>query len=750
MPGRVQRSRRRWVKPSAPSAIYHFRFTVYYSEASKWTAKCSKIFSRQTNFCRGRKMKFRKLVCTVILALFSLQTLQFSARADEGMWTFNNVPRADIKKKYGFDITDEWLKKVQLASVRFNNGGSGSFVSPNGLVLTNYHIVEDIVNEVSTPQKDLAKEGFVARTRAEEIKAPSLELNVLMSIEDVTTRVNGAVKAGMSDAAGFAARRAETAAIEGESTKATGLRSDVITLYQGGQYNLYRYKKYTDVRLVFVPEFQAAFFGGDPDNFNFPRFNIDMALVRIYENDQPVHPASFFKWSTAGAKEGEPVFVTGHPGSTARLNTVAHLEELRDASIPIILRLLERREAMLKKHMAMGQEPTRREQNDLYSVQNSLKVYRGQIAGLKDKALMDRKMKDEAALRTSIAANPERQRMYGDAWDAIAKAHQAYPSYIRERRIFDQAGGFNTPLFGIARTLVRLAAESSKPNAERLPEFTDARRASLELALYSPAPVHDDFEKLKLADSLGFMVELLGADNALVKQILNGKTPEARANELIDGTKLKDVAFRKELAAGGAKAIEASTDPMIVLARTIDARARELRKRFESEVTGVERTNYSKIARAKFDTEGTKLYPDATFTLRLSYGAVKGYMENGKKIAPFTTLGGLYDRAAGFKYEFPYNLPPRWMEKKSAVNLNTQFNFVSTNDIIGGNSGSPTINKQAELVGLIFDGNIQSLVGDFIYDESVNRAISVDVRAMQEVLRKVFGANEIADELTKG
>ncbi len=694
-------------------------------------------------------MKLRKFLCALILALFSLQTLNFTALADEGMWPFNNVPRAEIKKKYGFDVTDEWLRKVQLASVRFNNGGSGSFVSPNGLVLTNYHIVEDIVNDVSTPQKDLAKEGFVARTPAEEIKAPSLELNVLMSIEDVTARVNGAVKTGMSDAQAFAARRAEIAAIEAESTKATGLRCDVIALYQGAQYNLYRYKKYTDVRLVFVPEFQAAFFGGDPDNFNFPRFNIDMALVRVYENDQPVHPPSYFKWSTTGAKEGDLVFVTGNPGSTARLNTVAHLEELRDASIPIILRLLERREAMLKKYMALGEEQTRRAENELNSIQNSLKVYRGQLAGLKDQALMGRKMMDEMALRQWIAANPDRQKMYGDAWDAIAKAHQSLPSYIRERRIFDQAAGFNTTTFGFARTLVRLADEGQKPNAERLPEFTDARRASLELALYSPAPIHDDFEKLKLADSLGFMVELLGADHPLVKQIMSGKMPEARANELIEGTKLKDVAFRKELAAGGKQAIESSTDPMIVLARLIDPKARELRKRFENEVTGVERTNYAKIARARFANEGSSIYPDATFTLRLSYGAVKGYMENGKRVTPFTTLGGLYDRAANFKYRFPYNLPPRWMEKKPAINLSTPFNFVSTDDIIGGNSGSPTINKNGELVGLIFDGNIQSLVGDFIYDESVNRAISVDVRAMREVLRKVFGANEIADELAK-
>ena len=693
-------------------------------------------------------MKFKRFLCALVVALFSLQTVGF-ARMDEGMWPFNNIPRDEIKKKYGFDVTDEWLKKVQLASVRFNNGGSGSFVSPNGLVLTNYHIVEDIVNEVSTPEKDLAKEGFVARSSAQEIKAPSLELNVLMSLEDVTKRVNDAVKPGTSDVEAFAARRKEISAIEAESTQATGLRSDVITLYQGGQYNLYRYKKYTDVRLVFVPEFQAAFFGGDPDNFNFPRFNIDMALVRVYENDQPVHPASYFKWSTAGAKEGDLAFVTGNPGSTSRLNTVAHLQELRDTSIPVILRLLERREAMLKKYMTMGEEQTRRAQNDLNSIQNSLKVYRGRIDGLKNKALMDRKMREEDALRKSIAADPNRQTMYGGAWDAIAKAHRDYPSYIKERRIFDQAGGFNTVFFDFARTLVRMASENEKPNGERLPEFTDARRASLELGLYSPAPIHDDFEKLKLADSLAFMIELLGADNALAKQIMNGKTPEVRAAELIAGTKLKDVAARKELATGGLKAIEASTDPMIVLARTIDPKARELRKRFESEVSAVERANYAKIARARFDTEGTKLYPDATFTLRLSYGTVKGYTENGKQVTPFTTLGGLYERSAKFKAEFPYNLPPRWMSRKSAVNLSTPFNFVTTDDIIGGNSGSPTINKNAELIGLIFDGNIQSLVGDYIYDESVNRAISVDSRGMIEVLRKVFDANEIADELTR-
>ncbi|HTG13738.1 MAG TPA: S46 family peptidase [Blastocatellia bacterium] len=693
-------------------------------------------------------MKSGKLFSAFFVVLFAYSSIQI-ARADEGMWPFNIVPRAEIKKRYGFEVTDAWLRKVQLASVRFNNGGSGSFVSADGLVLTNHHIASDTLQKISTPEKDYSKEGFYAPTRDREAKAPDLELNVLISIEDVTARVNAVVKPEMPGEQATQARGAVIADIEKESLAATGLRSDVVTLYQGGQYNLYRYKKYTDVRLVFAPELLIAFFGGDPDNFMFPRYNLDMALFRVYEDGKPIKSENYFKWSKDGAREGELVFVSGHPGSTARLDTVAHLEYLRDAGFPFTIKLIEREYDTLGKYRLLGEEQARRAQEDFLRLENALKAYRGEYQGLLDKSLIAKKRNAEEVLRARLAADPTKRKEYGDAWDNIAKGRKSLAGYYRELSLIETGAGFNSELFSIARNLVRMAAEATKPNSKRLPEYSDARRESLELGLFSPAPIFDDLEKTKLAGSLAFMREQLGADSAVVKQALDGKSPDARATELVGGTKLKDVAFRKQLAAGGLNAIEESSDPMIVLARSIDSEARALRRRYESEVQSNERANYAKIARALFEIEGTKLYPDATFTLRLSYGAVAGYQENGKKVLPFTTFAGLYKRAAEHGNKFPFEIPQRWLDKKSALNPNTPFNVASSNDIIGGNSGSPVFNRNAELVGLIFDGNIQSLVGNFVFDESQNRAVSVDSRAMVEALRKVYGANELVNELTK-
>jgi hypothetical protein len=689
-----------------------------------------------------------------LAALLLAATLAPAALADEGMWAFNNLPRAEIKKRYGFEVTDEWVRRVQSATVRFPNG-TGSFVSPEGLVLTNYHIVEDIVGDLSTAERDLAKTGFVAHTREQEIKIPGLALDQLVRIEDVTARVNGAVKSGMSDAEAGAARQAEIGRIQDEAAKATGMRADVVTLYQGGVFNLYYYKQYTDVRLVFAPEFQAAFFGGDPDNFNFPRYCLDMSLVRVYENNAPLRPENYFRWSKKGPQENELSFVSGSPGTTQRLLTVAHYEYLRDTQLPFTVRLLESRRDSLKKYMAQGEEQTRRGQNELNYAENFIKVFSGELEGLRGKELLARKRGTESALR-AYAESSRNRKDYVETWDTVARARKSLAAYDNRRRLLGGSSlgdspntAFNTALFGYARALVRLAEESPKPDAERLPEYKDARRAALESFLYSEAPVYPDFEQVKLAASLALLRDTLGAGDPLVKTVLKGKTPEARAAELISGTKLKDVAYRRELAAGGKKAVDASNDPLVVLARDVDAEARQLRRRYEEEVVGVERTAYGRIARALFEKEGTGIYPDATFTPRLSYGAVKGYKENGKTVEPFTYFAGLYERAAQHGNKFPYNLAPSWVEHKKDVDMKVPFNFVTTNDIIGGNSGSPTFNRDMELLGLIFDGNIQSLVGNFYYDESVNRAISVDSRGMLEALRKVYGATEVADELAR-
>ncbi len=676
-------------------------------------------------------------------------TLSVPSYADEGMWTFDHLPKSALKKQYGFDVTPSWLEHLQKSSVRFNNGGSGSFVSSTGLVMTNHHVAADCLQKLGAQGKDYYKNGFHAAAPANEAPCVDLELNVLMGIEDVTSRVNHSVMPGMDAGKAFAAQQGAMSAIEKECSQSSGLRCDVVTLYQGGIYSLYKYKKFTDVRLVFSPEMGIAFFGGDPDNFTYPRFDLDVTFFRVYENNRPVRVQHYLRWSRGGAKAGELTLVLGHPGATNRLNTLAQLEYLRDKSYPFTLGLLKRRRQLLQEFSRQGEENARIAKEELFGIENSLKAYTGFYQGLMNPEVMKMKEQNEKVLHAAVSANPEWQKAYAGAWDAIAQAQAELSQFYKERSLFDRGSALNSELFNLARMLVRLAAEKSKPNEKRLREFGDSNLPSLELELYSPAPIYDSFEKLKLADSLQFMLEQVGPDYPLVKKILAGKTPRERAEELVLKTHLKDVAFRKQLAEGGQPAIDQSSDSMIVLAREIDAAARDLRARYEDKVQGVERANHALLAKALFKIHGTSIYPDATFTLRLSFGPVKGYEENGKTIPPFTQFDGLYQHSANHGNVFPYQLPESWTKAKSKLNLATPLNFVSTADIIGGNSGSPVVNTKGEVIGLIFDGNIQSLVWNFLYDDRQGRAIAVHSGGLIHALDKVYGASRVVRELRK-
>jgi Peptidase S46 len=658
--------------------------------------------------------------------------------ADEGLWLFNNPPKELLKKKYDFDAPQTWYDHLQKSSVRFNSGGSGSFVSADGLVMTNHHVGLGALQKLSKKGKDYVKDGFYARSLDEEFKSVDEELNVLMEIMDVTKEVKGAVTKDMSAEQAFEARRGAIAKIKEDSFKKTGLRSDVVTLYQGGQYHLYRYKRYTDVRLVFAPEQQIAFYGGDPDNFAYPRYDLDVCLFRVYEDGKPAKIEHFLKWSKNGVSDDELVFVSGHPGHTDRLNTVADLEYQRDVRYPFALQRLNRLEVMLSIYSARGAEYERKAKDMLFSVANSRKAYYWGLAGLQDASVMTAKKMQEKTLREAVAKNPA-LKDYSGAWNRIAEIQEVRAANAKRFNLLEGGQGFNSNLFGYARTIVRAAEELPKPDEKRLEEYNTAGLDSLKLKLYSKRPLDKDFEIAKLGDSLGWLCEQLG-----------GKSAHVRAAELINGTKLFDVDIRKALYDGGANLVDNSSDPMILLAKMVDPEARKVRKILESQYSEPNEQAYDKIAQAKFAIEGASTYPDATFTLRLSFGAVKGYVENGEKIPFETNFDGLYKKADEEKNRFPYDLPPRWIERKGKLNLKTPFNFVCAVDIIGGNSGSPVVNRAGEVVGLIFDGNIQSLVWDFVYTDVQGRSVAVCSQAIPEALRAVYDAPDLADELVNG
>jgi len=689
-------------------------------------------------------MKARLCLALAGLLLLTTAGATFSV-ADEGMWTFDNPPLKQLQEKYGFTPTKAWFDHVRLSSVRFNDGGSGSFVSPNGLTITNHHVAFGQLQKLSTAGKDYVKDGFHAKTQAEELKCPDLELNVLLSMENVTSQVQGTVKPGMTEKQALDARNAEKAKIQKESLDKTGLRSDVVTLYAGGEYWLYRYKKYTDVRLVFAPEQQTAFFGGDPDNFTFPRYDLDFALLRVYENGRPAVTKDHLKWNTKGAPDGELVFVSGNPGGTDRGQTVAQLEAARDAIYPERLARFKRELQALRTYAKKGSEQARQSADEIFGLENTVKAYTGEYNGLLDPKLFEKKKKAESDLRAKVQGDPEWRREYGSAWDAIAAAtkKEGEVTKLQQNRSISAASG----MARFARQIVVYAAEVKKPDAQRLDGYHDSQLDELKFYLLSPAPVYPEYEEALLAWSLQESLDQLGPNDPFIKAVLDGRKPADVAAQVIRGSKMADPAFRKSLVEGGEAGVAASTDPLIGLARKVDPFFRETRKMYEESVESVFESAGEKIAKARFAIYGKSIYPDATFTLRLTYGKVQGYPMNGTKAPSKTTFYGLYDRAASFDYKAPFNLTQRFIQRKDRIDLSTPLDFVASLDIIGGNSGSPVINRNGDFVGIIFDGNIESLTGNFDYIEDTNRAVAVHSAAIIEALRKVYDAGSVANEL---
>ena len=677
-----------------------------------------------------------------LLLVFAM-TFGFSVETtgDEGMYLFNDLPLKELEAKYGFSPSQQWADELRLASVRFNSGGSGSFISSDGLVLTNHHVASDTLHKLSTPERNLIDDGFLAESPDQELQAPDLELNQLVSIEDVTDRVSAAVAQDAPPSEAAKQRRAVIATIEKESLDKTGLRSDVVTLFGGARYHLYRYRKYTDVRLVWAPETAAAFFGGDADNFEYPRYCLDATIMRVYENGKPAKLDHFLRWSHKGVDEGDLVFVSGNPGRTQRIFTVAALKYLRDHRMPYVLDYLRRKEILMQQFGLDGVEATRRARDELFGIQNGRKAYTGMLAGLQDPKTIATKQQREEKLIADIKSDAELAGTE-DAFDELREIQAA-----KAERLGNSVT-FRSRLFDLALTSVLRAAEDQKPNEQRLREFTDSGRESLVQDLLSEAPIYDDLERVKLADEISRMVEHRGGDDPLVAEVLDGKSPRERAAELVEGTKLSDVPVRKEYLDGDLTKIESSDDPMIQLARRLEDEYRKIRTTSE-ELDERERQAYAKLTRAISKLQGDSGYPDATFTLRLAYGQVKSYPQDGEQIAPSTNFAGAFEHESSHQGQTDFDLPKSWNESKDSLDLSTQLNFVCTADIIGGNSGSPVVNRDGELVGLIFDGNIQSLTSDYLYTDQQARAVSVSGVGILHALRKIYHAGDLADSIGK-
>ena len=683
-----------------------------------------------------------------LMLLLTLAAVSTVVVADEGMWTTHNFPRDVVRQKYNVQVDDAWLQRLQRSVVRLESGCTGSFVSPDGLILTNHHCAQTCIAENSTATRDFVANGFVAPDRAEEMRCQGEQISVLMETENITPAVTRAVAAAAPAEAARARNEVlttlESRCEDASKTSGTALKCESVSLYQGGQYWLYKYKRYDDVRLAFAPEQAVAAFGGDPDNFQFPRWCLDMSLLRAYENGKPAATATHLSFNWAGAREKEPVFVAGHPGTTQRLLTIAQLKTERDLVLPFWLLRFSELRGRLIQYSKSSPEAARTAKDYLDTIENTIKVRRQQLFALLDDRLMERKMADEQKLQSAVKADAALGGRVGAAWDEIAKAQSTLRDIYIPYVWLEGGAGFNSELFSIARQLVRAAEERTKPNAGRLREYTDARLPALRQALAADTPIYPAFEQVRLSFALERMREWLGPDHAIVKLALGTASPDDRAKALVGGSKLADPKVRIALFEGGQAAIAASTDPLIQVAKAIDAESRALRKVFETEVEGPVQRAQQRIAEARFAAFGTALYPDASFTLRVTYGAVDGWLEGGKPVDPFTRLARMYERTTGAP---PFALPKRWLDAKPRIDLTARANFAATTDIIGGNSGSPMVNGAGEIVGLVFDGNIHSISGSYWFDEQKNRTIAVHPDFMRAALQHVYPSRALATEL---
>jgi len=682
---------------------------------------------------------------TLCFLLFS-SSFCHALRADEGYWLFTDPPTAAIEAKYHFAPDSAWLDHLRGAAIRIG-GASGSFVSEDGLVITNRHVGEGQLHTLSTSRHNYEEDGFYAPTRADELPCRGLEMQVLQHTENVTARVLAAVKPGATAAEAEAAHKAVEAAIEKESFDRTGLTSEVVTLFGGARYDLYQYKKYPDVRLVFSPDWQAASFGGDPDNFEFPRYDLDICLFRIYDHGQPLSTPDFLKWNTAGPSPNQLVFVAGHPGSSQRLVTMDEVGYQREVRLPLQVAELDRIEAALKKFRATSAEHSREAGEAFAAVANTRKAFHGFLNGLRDPGLLQAKAAEEKHFCEWLAGQPGQKEAL-DAYAHVAEAVQADRENFRVYQDYERFAS-RSDVFNMARTMVRAAAERAKPNGERLPAYRESSLPSLEFRLFSGRPFYPDLEIFFLADGLNTLVKDFGANDALVKQLLAGKSPQARAEELVRGTKLEDIAVRKNIYAGGEKAMQGASDPLLEFAALMDPAARAARKIDDTD-DETKRRAYAEIYQARVAANQAPAYPDATGTLRLAFGTVDGYMRDNTYAKSITDFAGLYERSAHYGNEAPFNLPRAWVEQKSKLNLATSFNFATTADILGGNSGSPVVDRQGEFIGIIFDGNEPSLSGRYAYDRAQNRSVAVSSSAIIEALRKIYHADPLANELESG